>query len=136
MHNIYYSCSDPVCPYWIATAFIYDSSFTGNLSPSTEEQQVRSYCPAVHGDKLMVTAISWQQQEGNTDCRLFSIAAAYHSALGYAMSKVCISQTDSHGHLRLANVGFISSAWVYTVDMFLTYGTVLGVGRVLHLSLF
>ena len=58
--------------------FLYDSLFTGSLTPSTEEQLVRLYRPAVRNNCLMVTAVSVQEQE--VDCCLFSIAAAYLSA--------------------------------------------------------
>ena len=40
------------------------------------------YQPAVQASLLMVTAVSIQQQEGATDCGLFSIAVAYHVAVG------------------------------------------------------
>ena len=46
------------------------------------EQLVRLYRPAVRNSTLMVTANSIQQQEGSTACGVFSIAAAYHCAMG------------------------------------------------------
>ena len=75
----------PERKHWIATAYHdgeVDSLFPGSLTPSTEEQLVRLYRPAVRDSCLMVTAVPVQQQEGGVDCGLFSIAAAYHSAMG------------------------------------------------------
>jgi len=46
------------------------------------EQLVRLYRPAVRNGTLMVTANSIQQQEGSTDCGVFSVAAAYHCVMG------------------------------------------------------
>ena len=97
------------CLTWIATAYhhrqvyIYDSLFTGSLTPSTEEQLVRLYrpamrnnCqPAVRNNCLMVTAVSVQQQEGGVDCGLFNIAAAYHSAVSGDFRGLTFSQDDN-----------------------------------------
>ena len=79
--------------------FLYDSLFTGSLTPSTEEQLVRLYQPAVRNNCLMVTAVSVQQQKGGVDCGLFSIAAAYHSAVGDDFRGLTFSQNDMRQHL-------------------------------------
>ena len=42
------------------------------------EQLVRLYRPVVRNGTLMATANSIQQQEGSTDCGVFSVAAVYH----------------------------------------------------------
>ena len=47
----------------------------------------------------MVTAVSVQQQEGGVDCGLFSIAAAYHSAVGDDFCGLTFSQNDMCQHL-------------------------------------
>jgi len=47
----------------------------------------------------MVTAVSVQQQEGGVDCGLFSIAAAYHSAVGDDFHRLSFSQNDMCQHL-------------------------------------
>ena len=91
--------------HWIATHYsggevlLYDSCFPGTLSPSTEEQLVRLYQPAVRDNLLMVTAVSTQQQEGSTDCGLFSIAAAYHAAVGDNLEGITFNQAAMREHL-------------------------------------
>ena len=60
---------------------------------------MRLYRPAVRDNCLMVTAVSVQQQEGDADCGLFSIAAAYHSAVGDDFRGLTFSQNDMRQHL-------------------------------------
>ena len=60
---------------------------------------MRLYRPAVRDNCLMVTAVSFQQQEGDADCGLFSIAAAYHSAVGDDFRGLTFSQNDMRQHL-------------------------------------
>ena len=43
--------------------------------------------------------MSVQQQEGGVDCALFSIAAAYHSAVGDDFRGLTFSQNEMHQHL-------------------------------------
>ncbi len=68
--------------HWIATAYrdgkvlVYDSLFPGRLAPSTEEQLVRLYQPAVRDSCLAVTVVPFQQHEGGAECGLFSIAVS------------------------------------------------------------
>ena len=60
----------PERKHWVTTAYhngevlLYDSLFPGYLTPSTEEQLVRIYRPAVKDSCLLVTAIPVQQQRG------------------------------------------------------------------------
>ena len=54
---------------------------------------MRLYQPAVRNNCLMVTAVSVQQREGDADCGLFSIAAAYH------FRGLTFSQNDMRQHL-------------------------------------
>ena len=95
----------PERQHWVATAYrggevhLYDSCFPGSLSPSTEEQLVRLYRPAVRDGMLMVKADSIQQQEGGIDCGLFSVAAAYHSAMGDNLGLVTFRQDAMRKHL-------------------------------------
>ena len=95
----------PERQHWVATAYrdgevhIYDSCFPGYLCPSTEEQLVRLYRPAVRDGTLMVTANSIQQQEGSTDCGVFSVAAAYHCAMGDDFGGVTFEQSAMRRHL-------------------------------------
>ena len=58
---------------------LYDSMFTGELTPSLEEQLVRIYLPLAWDEPLIITAICVQQQIGETDCGLFATAFALHS---------------------------------------------------------
>ena len=102
----------PERQHWVATAYhdgevhIYDSCFPGYLCPSTEEQLVRLYRPAVRGGTLMVTANSIQQQEGSTDCGVFSVAAAYHCAMGDDFGESHLSRMACGGtYLSVLNVG-------------------------------
>ena len=59
---------------------------------------MRLYRLAVRDNCLMVTAVSVQQQEGDVDCGLFSIAAAYHSAVGDDFRGLTFSQNDMRQH--------------------------------------
>ena len=47
----------------------------------------------------MVTANSIQQQEGSTDCGVFSVAAANHCAMGDDFGGVTIEQNGMRRHL-------------------------------------
>ena len=60
---------------------------------------MRLYQPAVRDNLLMVTAVSTQQQEGTTDCGLFSIAAAYHAAVGDNLKGITFNQAAMREHL-------------------------------------
>ena len=57
------------------------------------------YQPAVKDSLLMVTAVSIQQQEGATDCGLFSIAAAYHVAVCDDLKGITFKQDGMREHL-------------------------------------
>ena len=57
------------------------------------------YQPAIQGDLLLVLAVSFQQQEGTTDCGVFSIAAAYHAARGDELESISFGQASMREHL-------------------------------------
>ena len=53
---------------------IYDSLFNRKLAPSLEVQLAQLYGPATTDSSILVTAEAVQQQQGETDCGLFSLA--------------------------------------------------------------
>ncbi len=89
--------------HWVATSYdsgevtLYDSSSTGKLTPSLERQLVQVYRPAMREGKLMVTVTPVQQQQGATDCGVYSIAAAYNVALGMDL---CAMTDRMRAHLE------------------------------------
>ena len=92
--------------HWIATSYmggevrLYDSASTGTLKPSIERQLVQLYRSAVRDGQLMVTLTPFQQQLGNRDCGLFSIAAAYDAAAGRNLSTASYDQDRMRSHLE------------------------------------
>ena len=54
-------------------------------------------CEGRHADSIK--AVSVQQQDGDIDCSLFSIATAYHAAMGDNLEVVTIQQEDMREHL-------------------------------------
>ena len=71
---------------------LYDSSFNGKLAPSLQVQLAQLYCPAAADSRILVTAEPVQQQQGGTDCGLFSIAYAHCAASGGDVSKLKLDQ--------------------------------------------
>ena len=69
------------------------------MSPSVEQQIARVYKPAIREGLIMVTVVSVQQQEGATDCGLFSIAFAYHAVLEENLGKAVFDQQLMRTHL-------------------------------------
>ena len=71
---------------WIATHYqngevkVYDSCFSGSLSPSIREMLVCFYQPAVRKNSLVVTVMQIVQQKGSADCGLFAIGTAFQAA--------------------------------------------------------
>ena len=96
----------PEREHWIATACsstgkvcVYDSSFTGRLTHSTEEQLVRFYKPLAKNGALMVTMVPVQQQLGSVDCGLFAIAFAFSAAREDSFSRLSFHQQGMRDHL-------------------------------------
>ena len=92
--------------HWIMTSLqdgevrLYDSCFHGHkLSASIEEQLVRIYKTSVTDRVLPVTVIPVQQQTGSVDCGVFSIAFAYHAALGENVGRITFAQQEMRQHL-------------------------------------
>ena len=73
--------------------------FSGKLMSSTEEHTVQIYQPAIREGVLQGIAVPFQQQEGVTDCGLFSIAAIHHSALSQDLAKISFCQDELWQHL-------------------------------------
>ena len=68
--------------HWIATHYqngkvkVYDSCFSGSLSPSICEMLVCLHWPAVRDNSLVVTVMPIVQQSGSADCGPFAIGTA------------------------------------------------------------
>ena len=69
---------------------VYDSCFSGLLSPSIHEMLVRLYRPAVRDSSLVVTVIV--QHRGSADYGLFAIGTAFQAASGLSCD---LKQEDS-----------------------------------------
>ena len=71
--------------HWVATSYmdaeleLYDSMFTGELTPFLDEQLFRIYLPLARDASLVITAVSVHQQSGRTDCGLFRTAFALYA---------------------------------------------------------
>ena len=91
--------------HWVATSYhqdeirLYDSKCSPNLHGSLQEQIALIYKEAANGNTLTVKAIPVQQQTGGEDCGLFSIAYAYHAALGEDLLGVTFDQSKMRDHL-------------------------------------
>ena len=79
---------------------LYDSVYTGRLTPSLEKQIAEIYRPVVKDGMLPVTMVSFQQQVGDTDCGVYSIAAAYSAALGIEPHLMTFDADEMRGHLE------------------------------------
>ena len=94
------------CMWWVATSYsggvvnLYDSVYTGRLTPSLEKQMAEIYSPVIKDGMLPVTMVPFQQQVGRTDCGVFSIAAAYSAALGIEPHLVTFDADEIRGHLE------------------------------------
>ena len=92
--------------HWVATSYsggvvnLYDSVYTGRLTPSLEKQMAEIYSPVVKDGMLPVTMVPFQQQVGGTDCGVFSIAAAYSAALGIEPPLVTFDADEIRRHLE------------------------------------
>ena len=92
--------------HWVVSSYcdgevrFYDSSSTGCLTPSLEKQLVELYHPAVRDGKLMVTVVPVQQQEGSTDCGIYSIATTYSAAIQANLRTVTYDPEQLRAHLE------------------------------------
>ena len=88
---------------WIATHYqngevkVYDSCFSGSLSPSIREMLVCFYQPAVLENSLVVTVMQIVQQKGSADCGLFAIGTAFQAASGLSCD---LKQEELRQHLK------------------------------------
>ena len=67
--------------------------YTGELTPSLEEQLVQIYSPLARDVSLVITAVCVQQQSGGTDCGLFATAFALHAAMTKNFKTICFEQS-------------------------------------------
>ena len=92
----------PEWQHWVATSYmdvelkLYDSMFTGEITPSLEEQLVRIYSPLAQDESLVVSV---HQQSGGTDSGLFSTAFALHAAMRKNFKTICFEQSLMRQHL-------------------------------------
>ena len=92
----------PERQHWIATSYmdvelmLYDSMFTGEITPSLEEQLVRIYSPLAQYESLVVSV---HQQSGETDSGLFATAFALHAAMRKNFKTICFEQSLMRQHL-------------------------------------
>ena len=77
---------------------LYDSKSSPKLNDSLQEQIAAIYKEAANGNTLTVKAIPVQQQTGGVDCGLFSIAYAYHAALGEDLQRITFDQSKMRNH--------------------------------------
>ena len=75
---------------------LYNSMFTGELTPSLEEQLVRIYSLLARDESLVVSV---HQQSGETDCGLFATAFALHTAMRKNFKTICFEQSLMSQHL-------------------------------------
>ncbi len=78
---------------------VYDSCFTGSLTPSVELQISQVYRPLIRSNWLIVYVEPLQQQERRNNCRVFSIAAAYHTAMKDDVSTRVFAEDKMRSHL-------------------------------------
>ena len=99
--------------HWITTCCrngkveVYDSCFTGSLSPSIREMLVRLYRPFLRDDCLVVTMKPIPQQKGASDCGLFAISAAFQSAAGLRSSTLMQEKLRQHVEEHHHNISSI-----------------------------
>ena len=79
---------------------LYDSVYTGHLTPSLEKQMAEIFSPVVKDGMQAVTMVPFQQQVGGTKCGVFSIAAAYSAALGIKPHLVTFDADEMRRHLE------------------------------------
>lgn len=94
--------------HWVASSYLngvislYDSLSSGTISPGLEEQLARNYGHlegSIEDGGLTIHHVSVQKQDGTKDCGLFSIAFAYHAALGDDLANISFQQDKLRSHL-------------------------------------
>ena len=79
---------------------LYDSASSGSLTASLQKQMAEIYRLVVKDGMIAVTVVPVQQQVGDTDCGVYSIAAAYNDALGKNLSAVTYDADKMRAHLE------------------------------------
>ena len=91
--------------HWVATNYhqdeirLYDTKCFPKLHGCLQEQIALIYKEAANGNTLTVKAIPVQQQSGGEYCGLFSIAFAYHAALGEDLMGITFERSKMRDHL-------------------------------------
>ncbi len=102
---ISYVVSIQIQAHWVTSAYIggkvnlYDSCIITKLTRCLMLQLKQNYQVAVNGGHLRVNEMPIQQQLNGIDCGLFSIAFAYHIALGDEPSALSFNSSEMHQHL-------------------------------------
>ena len=79
---------------------LYDSKASAELTSSMDEQLAAIYQGhRIADDRLMVTRVPVQQQEGGVDCGVYSIAFAFHLLHGDNVRKLSFDQPKMRQHL-------------------------------------
>ena len=91
--------------HWVTSTFfgqevhLYDSFASSNLTSSLEIQRAQIYQAAAKDGGLDVKQMPVQQRVNNKDCGVYSIAFAYHAALGSYLSTLNLDNTKMRKHL-------------------------------------
>ena len=93
------------CAHWVTSAYfegevqLYDSNAGTTLSSSLKSQLKQLYQCAAKDGVLNILQMPVQQQSNGTDCGLFSIAYAYHLALGDEPAAITFDEAKLRQHL-------------------------------------
>ena len=89
--------------HWLTTQYkdgrvkVYDSCFSGTLSPSVREMLVRLYRPALQENTLVCTVMPIMQPTGAIDCGLFAVGTAFQAAAGLSCN---LKQEELRKHVE------------------------------------
>ena len=78
---------------------LYDSFASDGLTSSLEQQLAQMYEPAAKEGNLTVMQMPVHQQSNARDCGVYSIAYAYHAAVGDDIPSLNFDHTKIRSHL-------------------------------------
>ena len=91
--------------HWVTSTYnsqevhLYDSFASSNFASSLEIQLVQIYQAAAKDGGLNIKQMPVQQQVNSRDCGVYSIAFAYHAALGSDLSSLNLDNRKMRKHL-------------------------------------